>query len=176
MSLFQHTATRRWLHWRAPFAGCRYGFNTQPPEGGCKIKQPLTTQSFSFNTQPPEGGCYSNCWRVSSDLSFQHTATRRWLLGPLDNWLSIILFQHTATRRWLRRRFAAAVAHHRFNTQPPEGGCLLLIKGLAMTITVSTHSHPKVAAGGNSCDISFIVVSTHSHPKVAAFCPCRADP
>ena len=81
--MFQHTATRRWLparfeiapldlivsthshpkvaaNWRAPFAGCRCGFNTQPPEGGCVDGQ------FAYN----------------GVALFQHTATRRWLRPP----------------------------------------------------------------------------------------------
>ena len=79
-------------------------------------------------------------------------------------------FQHTATRRWL----------------PPRS----ISGGYAKT--VSTHSHPKVAATGSRFDMwiepkfqhtatrrwlrliteqerEMIEVSTHSHPKVAAF-------
>ena len=33
---------------------------------------------------------------------------------------------------------------------------------------VSTHSHPKVAAGYGYVLNSYNIVSTHSHPKVAA--------
>ena len=80
---------------------------------------------------------------------FQHTATRRWLLPPLVTVKTHHLFQHTATRRWLLRKSClylriqpvsthshpkvAACAdeakqfnHFSFNTQPPEGGCILL--------------------------------------------------
>ena len=32
---------------------------------------------------------------------FQHTATRRWLLGSASRLLPLNVFQHTATRRWL---------------------------------------------------------------------------
>ena len=142
---------------------------------------------------------------------FQHTATRRWLpyligyfahnktvsthshpkvaaLPQRENALRY-KFQHTATRRWLLRAKVFARCKSGFNTQPPEGGCNT---GHARKSprSVSTHSHPKVAAkvkariflgdysfntqppeGG--CVISEIlkmqgVVSTHSHPKVAA--------
>ena len=33
-----------------------------------------------------------------------------------------------------------------FNTQPPEGGCLIIIAYKLWVLHVSTHSHPKVAA------------------------------
>ena len=32
-------------------------FNTQPPEGGCKVKRVGCSDKIRFNTQPPEGGC-----------------------------------------------------------------------------------------------------------------------
>ena len=34
-----------------------YGFNTQPPEGGCTQAMTAPMMAKSFNTQPPEGGC-----------------------------------------------------------------------------------------------------------------------
>ena len=78
-------------------------------------------------------------------------------------------FQHTATRRWLRR-FATKTIYGNggFNTQPPEGGCRQVTLDRAVEITVSTHSHPKVAACAARLSINQHTVSTHSHPKVAA--------
>ena len=102
-------------------------------------------RAAGFNTQPPEGGCRR--WPVCSKAPpmFQHTATRRWLLLFLKvfygfgwfqhtatrRWLPPLAggdvlfrgFQHTATRRWLRLRRFLHLFHPRFNTQPPEGGC-----------------------------------------------------
>ena len=124
----------------------------------------------------------------------------------------LVMFQHTATRRWLLRRskikleFVLVSTHshpkvaaslpilnvlypHSFNTQPPEGGCLLFCVGIylmtcfntqppeggclfGLSITplqiVSTHSHPKVAAFCLRWSFFSATVSTHSHPKVAA--------
>ena len=55
--VFQHTAARR----RLPGHRCRQrlpvGFNTQPPEGGCRPAQRPLLLGVCFNTQPPEGGC-----------------------------------------------------------------------------------------------------------------------
>ena len=45
----------------------------------------------------------------------------------------------------------------------------LLLCFLFMMMTVSTHSHPKVAANNIANIMSLFLVSTHSHPKVAAF-------
>ena len=39
-----------------PAFTCRYGFNTQPPEGGWQPDKFLRRLKRSFNTQPPEGG------------------------------------------------------------------------------------------------------------------------
>ena len=123
--VFQHTATRRWLrilqqvfnvdirvstHSHPKVAADKdpemiiavLGFNTQPPEGGCKVKAHIFLGDYSFNTQPPEGGCQV--------LKTVHK--------------SLFVFQHTATRRWLQICAAESWA----------------------LVTVSTHSHPKVAA------------------------------
>ena len=123
---FQHTATRRWLPARlrtlfhsrkvsthshpkvaAPIAlplsipawgfntqppegGCISGsliyclaacFNTQPPEGGCAGARRAAVGTRGFNTQPPEGGCGVRSTASPDSTRFQHTATRRWLPG-----------------------------------------------------------------------------------------------
>ena len=108
---FQHTATRRWLRqerlsrdklvkvsthshpkvaaWvsldlphkpsgfntQPPEGGCKIGqrnnqivvhrFNTQPPEGGCLICVNRPLISSCFNTQPPEGGCLVRWFSIS---------------------------------------------------------------------------------------------------------------
>ena len=121
-----------------------------------------------FNTQPPEGGCTMSA-RVSHLTPFQHTATRRWLPPPLK----------------------PRSDPKSFNTQPPEGGCLHHVEMTHALFSVSTHSHPKVAAFliSNNYNFNFAFqhtatrrwlhgcrllrsiwqkVSTHSHPKVAA--------
>ena len=57
--------------------GKLYCFNTQPPEGGCKIQSKLPRCVHCFNTQPPEGGCKSNHYLSPENAVFQHTAARR---------------------------------------------------------------------------------------------------
>ena len=127
---------------------------------------------------------------------FQHTATRRWLQLPFYLITESKLFQHTATRRWLPVSETQRITNSAgFNTQPPEGGCLLdkisaaILKLFQHTATrrwlpctqgrrlfvfdVSTHSHPKVAAKKNQVVFLVVRVSTHSHPKVAALQMCQ---
>ncbi len=55
-----------------------------------------------------------------------------------------------------------------FNTQPPEGGCLLKSPH-RLALQVSTHSRAKAAAFGMVGIHLDTGVSTHSHPKVAAY-------
>ena len=99
-------------------------------------------------------------------MMFQHTAARRRLLYeyPLDS--QKFKFQHTAARRrlvlHLACRFYCVVSTHsrpkaagaldsvqtsdvRFNTQPPEGGCVYEKGKQLGDKQVSTHSRPKAA-------------------------------
>ena len=125
MWVFQHTAARRRLPGEVCIPGSGYGFNTQPPEGGCPR---------------PVGNSSHRAW-------FQHTAARRRLLvidinsdtaldvsthsrpkaaasasrSALDGMAG---FQHTAARRrLLPRDNPCKFVLKGFNTQPPEGGC-----------------------------------------------------
>ena len=187
----------------------RHCFNTQPPEGGCYIGcSPDGLVGVSTHSHPKVAGLNSFWLRI--ETAFQHTATRRWLWSMARRWRSALWFQHTATRRWLAHAALAVKAQTGFqhtatrrwllrplgrggafggfNTQPPEGGCSQTAR-FGFELAVSTHSHPKVAAGfPSSCARrrrfqhtatrrwlldSFSRyrrrgVSTHSHPKMAA--------
>ena len=79
----------------------RVSTHSRPKAAGCKAYR-LTFARFGFNTQPPEGG-----WNRDGEMGsvvcgwFQHTAARR-RLGSVcrqayRNWT----FQHTAARRRL---------------------------------------------------------------------------
>ena len=101
------------------------GFNTQPPEGGCTRGSGLSPPHQRFQ--------HTATWRwlplliplpIPSSL-FQHTATWRWLQQNIDTLYRALSFQHTATWRWLHTRAKAPIQANSFNTQPPEGGCLL---------------------------------------------------
>ena len=77
-------------------------FNTQPPEGGCRLIVCPNRQNDSFNTQPPEGGCDDYVGLLPSH-GFQHTAARRRLVLLQHLPLYCHLFQHTAARRRLQQ-------------------------------------------------------------------------
>ena len=107
-------------------------------------------------------------------VEFQHTAARRRLLWALISTVqSISGFQHTAARRrllfgYLGKNEKDFVSTHsrtkaaarwlllstrccsRFNTQPREGGCLVIVLARLVGVSVSTHSRAKAAAGLHS--------------------------
>ena len=121
-------------------------FNTQPPEGGCACPALKAGAWMGFNTQPPEGGCPSSTAAPAGHCGFQHTAARRRLpTGLIDRISTVDVSTHSRPK-------AAAHAHpparghgRRFNTQPPEGGCLVS-RRITVASGVSTHSRPKAAA------------------------------
>ena len=125
------------------------------------------------------------------ELVFQHTATRRWLPGSAKYSSSSVCFNTQPPEGGcvcpgclcyrlngfntqppeggcLRKPANSVPTTACFNTQPPEGGCYRNWIGAAI-ISVSTHSHPKVAAWAYPAVPWVRLVSTHSHPKVAAF-------
>ena len=101
-NLFQHTAARRRLAVRNSDGLCLVSFNTQPPEGGCCCKSfPLHFVIVSTHSRPKAAG---------GNPSVGHT--------------SAVSFQHTAARRRLLLQILSVAFRNRFNTQPPEGGCI----------------------------------------------------
>ena len=78
------------------------------------------------------------------------------------------MFQHTAARRRLGRSSIVGMREKQsFNTQPPEGGWLVLDEFGAGNLSVSTHSRPKAAGISEAVQVLFGRVSTHSRPKAA---------
>ena len=100
--LFQHTATRRWL----PTT------HTQKP-----CLNLVSTHSHPKVAAFDDG-------KVEIYTAFQHTATRRWLQTK-SNWLngggSVSTHSHPKVAAY--EKMCRILARHRFNTQPPEGGC-----------------------------------------------------
>ena len=99
---------------------------------------------------------------ITTKMWFQHTAARRRLPDFNRQFDPITKFQHTAARRRLRtprppKRFADSVSTHsrpkaaawvmravtnirvRFNTQPPEGGCIYSVIGVAVEYSFNTQ-------------------------------------
>ena len=150
--MFQHTAARRRLPIHQFFNWAITCFNTQPPEGGCPRFKRILNVNGQVSTHSRPKAAASNLSMVGDDYNkFQHTAARRRLLHEsLLSTTKQARFQHTAARRRLRdnplfknapikvsthsRPKAAAFVQHSlrlrqpgFNTQPPEGGCQIII-------------------------------------------------
>ena len=164
-------------------------FNTQPPEGGCRVgvvgvlgwvvsthSRPKAAASCRasdyrntpcFNTQPPEGGCG---WPLSCTGSVTVSTHSRPKAAELRflNKSGSRLFQHTAARRRLQSRHGQYRVVGGFNTQPPEGGCLQSQNSLPFA-QVSTHSRPKAAGAALRQRAGAHPVSTHSRPKAAGY-------
>ena len=123
--LFQHTATRRWLlvarrtDNQQPFVST----HSHPKVAAYCLPAKGKPSAVSTHSHPKVAAFIAKVGKKTQP-KFQHTATRRWLHLTALCFLSLPMFQHTATRRWL------PLFPNRRNSRQ----------------TVSTHSHPKVAA------------------------------
>ena len=105
----------------------RHRFNTQPPEGGWMFIRSLILRSAGFNTQPPEGG-----WGQAFTKAFQSVvSTHSRLKAAGGSKITLKLGYQVSTHSRLK---AAGNAYRdknslalRFNTQPPEGGWVILL-------------------------------------------------
>ena len=82
---FQHTATRRWLLNQGDLDIVGMWVSTHShPKVAAGITFGFCSSISGFNTQPPEGGCKIIGFAKGVKDVFQHTATRRWLLVSSD--------------------------------------------------------------------------------------------
>ena len=122
--------------------------HSRPKAAGsfCQIRK---DQIICFNTQPPEGGWMAGYYAQEDKAQFQHTAARRRLVHLIPN---LCRPQNVSTHS--RPKAAGMVETRRclsmvcFNTQPPEGGWILLMRDFLFPRRVSTHSRPKAAGHG----------------------------
>ena len=156
--------------------------------------QSLTVKLECFNTQPPEGGCAFSlvCSKaglrsVSSHfetfvaavdfkitryitLSFQHTATRRWLPLFRDFYrLSGYVSTHSHPKVAAHVLYPVTHKFACFNTQPPEGGCVCLGSNSGLYGWFQHTATRRWLHMDYKTFLRPLVVSTHSHPKVAAY-------
>ena len=99
-----------------------------------------------FNTQPPEGGCRLRHYCFERKNGFQHTAARRRLPRFLRMPLNTGRFQHTAARRRLPGVHLTLPIHHRFQHTAARRRLRFVIIAPPALPGVSTHSRPKAAA------------------------------
>ena len=120
-----------------------------------------------FNTQPPEGG-----WRLKSPSrtgrpKFQHTAARRRLATISRACAPKVWFQHTAARRRLGPLFSRLFDRFGFNTQPPEGGWKPNQKAPCAGLRFNTQPPEGGWLTSDGAGGVYEFVSTHSRPKAA---------
>ena len=133
MLMFQHAAARRRLGYIQALFDIINGVSTRQ------------TKRLRFNTQPPEGGWHFNELLIFQSPKFQHAAARR-RLGCVP--VSARTGYCVSTRS--RPKAAGLCASFGadgilcFNTQPPEGGWMVLRAGTTLN-AVSTRSRPKAA-------------------------------
>ena len=165
--MFQHTATRRWLQNTLKNQPSRMCFNTQPPEGGCPCLRKQNRENTSFNTQPPEGGCVvagrPGTGKTVSTHSHPKVAAKNTQFGQRLT----ICFNTQPPEGGCAFGCTSRGQAHSFNTQPPEGGCLRAHRNLVTPICFNTQP-PEGGCPEAPTPVQLIEVSTHSHPKVAA--------
>ena len=99
-----------------------YRFNAQPPEGGwvgdMAHGKHYAVSTHSHQKVAATARTTSGEGRPVSTHSHPKVAAGTVYLPMPD-----LSFQHTATRRWLQKAKLWILSTKRFNTQPPEGGC-----------------------------------------------------
>ena len=121
--LFQHTAARRRLVMlMMRLIACVPFQHTAARRRLGPLRFPILLIRFGFNTQPPEGGwSMLHCSNLSR-LPFQHTAARR-RLGQSGGARGCVGgFNTQPPEGGWERAVGNFFQTHGFNTQPPEGG------------------------------------------------------
>ena len=134
--MFQHTAARR----RLPLllggrSHIRRGFNTQPPEGGCTPDSDFD-KVFGVSTHSrPKAAAPPSPFQLGSVMVSTHSRPKAAAL--INNGSSQRHKVSTHSRPKAAALLLGGRAHVRrgFNTQPPEGGCQLLMAKMQMHIT-----------------------------------------
>ena len=145
LSWFQYTAARRRLKIIGLPSGAVFGFNTQPPEGGCSSSSAISLSSRGFNTQPPEGGWKGKTHEKNEYHVSIHSRPKAAVSSFEEGLSKAQVSIHSRPKAAgscppIRRSLFC------FNTQPPEGGWWLR-RTINCFPSVSIHSRPKAAAG-----------------------------
>ena len=167
--LFQHTAARRRLPQFQNHDNYKWFVSTHSrPKAAAEIDNKNQRYLASFNTQPPEGGCRMLANHTKQQRKFQHTAARRRLRPHLLFYnCCTSVSTHSRPKAAANQVLNQALKTACFNTQPPEGGC----RGREPCSGKKGGFNTQPPEGG--CDHSSLrgahfFVSTHSRPKAAA--------
>ena len=119
--LFQHTAARRRLPIQAKSFPNHQGFNTQPPEGGCKpLPLPIPQQKVSTHSRPKAADTYLTVRNKETGVSTHSRPKAAAMTTFLFNICQS--FNTQPPEGGWRLAELAQISEYRFNTQPPEGG------------------------------------------------------
>ena len=190
--VFQHTAARRRLRSAWASFSRRWGFNTQPPEGGCLTTPPDSGFGVRVSTHSRPKAAAMPAVADFPVVAFQHTAARRRLPGMLIWCVTVhAVSTHSRPKAAAQKANRGRGGRNRgFNTQPPEGGC----QSEFLIIYWARSFNTQPPEGGCYCrgvktvdplwfqhtaarrrlplaarDVCVVVdVSTHSRPKAAA--------
>ena len=122
------------------------GFNTQPPEGGCRLRHYCFERKNGFQHTAARRRLLDFVHWLEVWQLFQHTAARRRLPRFLRMPLNTGRFQHTAARRRLPGVHLTLPIHHRFQHTAARRRLRFVIIAPPALPGVSTHSRPKAAA------------------------------
>ena len=138
-----------------PEGGCKvkariflgdYSFNTQPPEGGCTDFQLFELLLHCFNTQPPEGGCFAMAALSSPPTRFNTQPPEGGCFATASPFGIVRMFQHTAARRRLQIFLLSQVFLLKFQHTAARRRLRINAQSSENIDRVSTHSRPKAAA------------------------------
>ena len=163
--LFQHTAARRRLSANLLRRAPQKSFNTQPPEGGCWANiQRWQSDIVSTHSRPKAAEAhYSN--RLTDTVVSTHSRPKAAAFSTITICARSPVSTHSRPKA--AAYFESVKAQNTcFNTQPPEGGCLVTSFN-GVPCAVSTHSRPKAAVFPCRAKCDRRPVSTHSRPKAA---------
>ena len=108
--------------WPAARLSPLVGFNSQPPEGGWAFQTAFQTALAVFQLTAARRRLDQYANGAANPYGFQLTAARRRLAATRARCRAFRWFQLTAARRRLGWKAVEHPSHHRFNSQPPEGG------------------------------------------------------
>ena len=122
-----------------------------------------------FNTQPPEGGCItsSNFATIATSVS-THSRPKAAAVVMLLNVDGSTVSTHSRPKAAASKIAFISRSRICFNTQPPEGGCPRLKRGIFKGIKFQHTAARRRLHDFFYCISCSKPVSTHSRPKAAA--------
>ena len=120
----------------------------------------------STHSRLKAAGKRTDCLRLCRAVS-THSRLKAAGAGQRQALQSKIVSTHSRLKAAGKTIWAYTSSGSSFNTQPPEGGWVVIVRVNDSKNTVSTHSRLKAAGVGGFDDGDWFTVSTHSRLKAA---------